>query len=105
MTPYRAGVRVSRTDGRPVYVFEFRAAPPGPPVVSDIDATLEAVMDVIEQYITDLITKALHKEAPALSAADDAKVSKAVQDFVTTGMDLAAVYFALRAAKTAAAPK
>jgi uncharacterized membrane protein len=25
-----------------------------------------------------------------------------VQDFVTTGMDVAAVYFALRAAKTAA---
>ncbi len=58
-------------------------------------------MDVIEQYVTDLITKALHKQAPGLSAADDAKVNKAVTDFVTTGMDLAAVYFALRAAKPA----
>jgi hypothetical protein len=59
-------------------------------------------MDAIEQYVTDAIVKALNKSAPALSAADDAKVTKTVQDFVTTGMDVAAVYFALRAAKTAA---
>jgi len=105
VTPYRAGVRASRTTGEPVYVFEFRAAPPGPPVVSTTVTDLENLMDAIEQYVTTLITAALHKQAPALSAADDAKVSKAVQDFVTTGMDLTAVYFALRAAKTAAAAK
>ncbi len=90
---------MSRSTGEPVYVFEFRAAPPGPPVVSDGFTSLEDVMDVIEQYVTDLINKALHKQVPALSADDDAKVTKAVQDFVTVSMDLAAVYFALRAAK------
>ena len=62
-------------------------------------------MDAIELYVADLITKALHKQAPALSADDDAKVNKAVSDFVTTGMDLAAVYFALRAAKAGVAAK
>ncbi len=94
-------MRASRSTGEPVYVFEFRAAPPGSPAVSAMVALLENTMDVIEQYVTDAILKALHKQAPALSAADDAKVTKAVQDFVTTGMDLAAVYFALRAAKGA----
>ena len=102
MTPYRAGVRASRATGERVYVCEFRAAPPGLPVASSTDAEREELMDAIEQYMVALITSALHKQAPALSAADDAKVSKAVQDFVTTGMDLAAVYFALRAAKTVA---
>jgi len=105
VTPYRAGVRASRTTGEPVYVFEFRAAPRGSPVVSATDAELEDLMDAIEQYVTTVITAALHKQAPALSAADDAKVTKAVQDFVTTGMDLAAVYFALRAAKAATSAK
>lgn len=56
-------------------------------------------MDALEQYVADLITRALHKQVPALSPADDAKVAKAVQDFVSTAMDLTAVYFALRAAK------
>ncbi len=61
-------------------------------------------MDAIESFFADLIIKALHKSAPALTAADDAKITKAVNDFVTTGMDLTAVYFALRNAK-ANAPK
>jgi hypothetical protein len=99
--PYRAGVRASRTTGGPIYVFEFRPAPPGLAAASSTDAQLEVLMNAIEQYVTDVILKALHKQAPALSAADDAKVTKAVTDFVTTGMDLAAVYFALRAAKAA----
>ncbi len=103
MIPHRAGQRPSRSTGQPVYVFEFVAAPPGPPVVSS--ATVEDVMDAIEQYVAAVITKALHAQAPALSAADDAKVNKAVTDFVTTGMDLAAVYFALRAAKGVTATK
>ena len=101
MIPHRAGRRVSRVTGGPVYVFEFVAAPPGPPVGSDGNATPEDVMDAIEQYVATVITKALHSQAPALSTADDAKINKAVTDFVTTGMDLAAVYFALRAAKAA----
>ena len=62
-------------------------------------------MDAIEQYVAAVLTKALHAQAPALSAADDAKINKAVVDFVTTGMDLAAVYFALRAAKATPAAK
>jgi hypothetical protein len=58
-------------------------------------------MDSLEQLITAYLIKAAHKSAPALTADDDAKVTKAVQDFVTTAMDLAAVFFALRAAKAA----
>jgi hypothetical protein len=60
-------------------------------------------MDSIETFFSDLIIKALHKSAPTLSADDDAKVTKAVQDFVTTGMDVAAVYFAIRNTKTTSA--
>jgi hypothetical protein len=59
-------------------------------------------MDSLESFFTDLILKALHKSAPSLSPDDDAKVTKAVTDFVTTAMDLTAVYFAIRNAKTAA---
>ncbi len=41
-----------------------------------------------------------------MTAADDAAVTQTVQDFVTTGMDLASVYFVLRNAKVAKpAPK
>ncbi len=56
-------------------------------------------MDTVETYIANLILKALHKSAPALTPADDAKVNKTVADFVTAGMDLVAVYFAIRNAK------
>jgi hypothetical protein len=56
-------------------------------------------MDTVETYIANLLIKALHKSAPALTPADDAKVTKIVSDFVNTGMDLVAVYFAIRNAK------
>ena len=56
-------------------------------------------MDNIETFLADLILKALHKSAPALTPADDAKVTKTVADFVTAATDLLAVYFALRNAK------
>ena len=56
-------------------------------------------MDRIESFITSFILKALHKTAPGLTADDDARVTKAVGDFVTTTMDLVAVYFAIRNAK------
>lgn len=56
-------------------------------------------MDSIEQFLSDLVLKAVHKAAPTLATDDDAKVTKAVADFVATTMDLAAVYFAIRAAK------
>jgi hypothetical protein len=72
-------------------VFEFKA-------VQSADFT-EHLMNSIETWIADLIVKALHKSSPGMTAADDATVTKAVTDFVTTGMDLASVYFALRAAK------
>ncbi len=62
-------------------------------------------MDSIETFLSDLIVKALKKSAPNLTADDTAKVTKAVQDFVTTGMDVAAVYFAIRNAKAATATK
>ncbi len=61
--------------------------------------SLEISMDQIETYIADLIIKALHKSAPAMTAEDDAKVTKTVTDFVTAGMDLVAIYFAVRSAK------
>ncbi len=60
-------------------------------------------MDAIELFFADLIIKALHKSAPNLSPDDDAKITRAVQDFIATGMDLAAVYFALRNAKSGVA--
>ena len=56
-------------------------------------------MDSIESFVAELILKAVHKSAPTLTPADDAKVTKTVADFVTTGMDLVAVYFAIRNAK------
>ena len=56
-------------------------------------------MDNVESFITGLILKSLHKSAPALTPADDAKVTKTVADFVTAGMDLVAVYFAIRNAR------
>ncbi len=56
-------------------------------------------MDIIEQHVADQISKALKSKAPALSAFDNAKIDKAAANFVTTAMDLAAVYFALRAAR------
>jgi hypothetical protein len=56
-------------------------------------------MDAIESFVAELILKALHKSVPAMSADDDAKVSKTVADFVTAGMDLVAIYFAIRNAK------
>jgi hypothetical protein len=57
-------------------------------------------MDSIENFVSELLIKALHKTAPQMSADDDAKVTKSVQDFVITAMDLTAVYFVLRAAKS-----
>ena len=60
-------------------------------------------MDAIEHYVADLIIKALHKQAPALTPADDAKVAKAVHDVGLVVMDFTAVYFALRSAKVAKA--
>ena len=56
-------------------------------------------MDQIESFIAALIIKALHKSSPLMTSEDDAKVTKTVTDFVTTGMDLVAVYFAARNAK------
>jgi hypothetical protein len=96
MTPYRAGSRVSQRTGETIFVFEFKRAPSPQP-----EPTLpeNPLMDTIESFIADLILKAIHKAVPNLQPADDAKVTKVVADFVTTGMDLASVYFALRAAK------
>ena len=91
MTPYRAGSRVSRRTGETIFVFEFKRTPATQPE--------NPLMDTIESFISDLILKAIHKAVPNLQHADDEKVKKVVADFVTTGMDLAAVYFALRAAK------
>ena len=59
-------------------------------------------MDTLESFIASLLLKTLHKAAPALGPEDDAKVTKAAQDLVTTAMDLVAVYFAIRAARTKA---
>jgi hypothetical protein len=56
-------------------------------------------MDHIETFIADLILKALHKTAPGMSPEDDTKVTQSVADFVTAGMDLAAIYFAVRNAR------
>jgi hypothetical protein len=91
MTPYRAGSRVSQRTGETIFVFEFKRTPIQPE---------NPLMDTIESFISDLILKAIHKAVPNLQPADDEKVKKVVADFVTTGMDLAAVYFALRAAKS-----
>ena len=89
ITPYRAGVRPDRF-GKPVYVFEFKPAPRG------ASSSPEFFMDSIETFIASLIVKAVQKSVPTLSADDIAKVNKAVADFTTTAMDLAAVYFVLR---------
>jgi len=59
----------------------------------------EPLMDQFESLIADFIIKVLHKSAPALTPADDAKITKTVADFVTAGMDLVAIYFAIRNAK------
>jgi hypothetical protein len=56
-------------------------------------------MDSIETFVTNLILKALHRAAPNLSPDDDAKITKAVQEFVTTAVDLAAVCIAVRKAR------
>jgi len=56
-------------------------------------------MDAIESYIAALIISALHKSAPTLTPDEDAKVTKTVADFVTAGMDVVAIYFAVRNAK------
>jgi len=56
-------------------------------------------MDKVESFIADLIIKALHKTAPGMSPDDDAKVTQSVADFVTAGMDLVAIYFAVRNAR------
>jgi hypothetical protein len=56
-------------------------------------------MDQIEPFIASLLIKALHKSAPGLTAEDDAKVTKAVTDFVASAMDVVAIYFAIRNAK------
>ena len=56
-------------------------------------------MDQVETFVAELILKALHKSAPAMTPEDDARVTKTIADFVTAGMDLVAVYFAVRNAK------
>jgi len=66
---------------------------------SSFTLSLDSPMDQFESLIADFILKVLHKSAPALTPADDAKVTKTVADFVTAGMDLVAVYFAIRNAK------
>jgi hypothetical protein len=95
MTPYKTGQRISRSTGETIYIFEFKLQPPTPCPTSQ----KETPMDAIESFITSAIIKALHKSTPTLTADDDAKVTKAVADFVTTTMDLVAVYFAIRNAK------
>lgn len=94
MIPHRAGSRISRSTGETIFVFEFKRQPFFVPPFSE-----NPLMDTIENFIADLVLKAVHKSVPNLQPADDAKVKKVVADFVTTGMDLAAVFFALRAAK------
>jgi hypothetical protein len=91
MTPYKTGQRISRATGETIYIFEFKLQTQTP--------HQETPMDAIESFITSAIIKALHKSTPTLTADDDAKVTKAVADFVTTTMDLIAVYFAIRNAK------
>ncbi len=57
-------------------------------------------MDSIETFLSDFALKMLLKSFPTLSSDDQAKVQKTIADFVTTAMDLAGVYFALRSAKS-----
>jgi hypothetical protein len=85
---YKTGQRTSRRTGETIYIFEFKATPSIP--------QQETPMDMIETFIASTLIKALHKSTPALTADDDAKVTKAVTDFVTTSMDLIAIYFAIR---------
>ena len=61
-------------------------------------------MDAIESFLSDFIVRTLHKSVPTLTPDDDAKVQKAISDLVSTAMDLAGVYFAIRNARAAAAP-
>jgi hypothetical protein len=89
LTPYKSGTRISRSTNQTIYVFEFKLSPP----------PKETSMDMIESFIANAIIKALHKSAPGLTPDDDAKVTKAVTDFVTTSMDMVAIYFAVRNAK------
>ena len=56
-------------------------------------------MDAFESFLADFVIKLIHKSAPNLSADDDLKIRRTVQDFVTAAMDLSAVYFAIRRAK------
>jgi hypothetical protein len=94
-----------------VYVFEFD---PGPDAAAALAITspaeavshssfVERSMDSIETFVSQFVLSALAKGFPNLSTDDQAKVAKAVQDFVSTAMDLAAVYLALRASKSTAA--
>jgi hypothetical protein len=95
LTPYKTGQRISRATGETIHIFEFKLQPP----TSNPNSPKETPMDAIESFITSTIIKALHKSTPTLTADDDAKVTKAVADFVTTTMDLIAVFFAIRNAK------
>ena len=56
-------------------------------------------MDSIETFLSDFVLKALLHSFPNLSPDDQAKVQKAVADWVTAGMDIAAIYFLLRTTK------
>lgn len=100
--PYRAFARRNRR-GQRVYCFEFTQDSPGP-IVSDAANPLspELLMDAIETFLSQFVLGALTKSFPNLSSDDQAKVTKGVNDFVTTAMDLATVYLALRASKTSA---
>jgi hypothetical protein len=90
LVPYKSGTRISRSTGDTILIFEFK-------LCSKPKET--TAMDMIETYIANAIIKALHSSHPTLTADDDAKVTKAVTDFVTTTMDLVGVYFTVRNAK------
>ena len=92
LTIYKTGTRQSRSSGQTIYIYEFTLAPKHPLLENRI-------MDMIESFIASTIVKALHSAHPTLTPDDDAKVTKAVGDFVATAMDLVAVYFAIRNAK------
>jgi hypothetical protein len=90
-----------------VYVFEFdpgaARAVVSRPAAGFHFIFLERFMDSIETFISQFVLSALAKSFPSLSSDDQGKVTKAVTDFVSTAMDLAAVYLALRASKSSTA--
>lgn len=97
MIPHRAGSRISRGSGETIFVFEFKRVPhPSQNLFWE-----NLAMNAIENFVSDLLLKAVRKSVPALAPTDDAKVRKLVSDLVTIAVDATAVFFAIRAASQA----